>query len=70
MSNWLVKNMDPLNENIVSLLQNSSDHFTMSIWKDGKRFKTNNKQMWASARCTFLPPEGLRTCPPLKFTAW
>jgi len=30
-----MKNMDPLNDNVVSLLQNSSDTFTREIWKDG-----------------------------------
>ena len=33
---WLMKNMDPLNDNIVALLQASSDTFTREIWKDGK----------------------------------
>lgn len=33
---WLMKNMDPLNENIVSLLQCSQDPFMVQIWKDGK----------------------------------
>lgn len=33
---WLMKNMDPLNDNIVALLQTSSDAFTREIWKDGK----------------------------------
>jgi myosin protein heavy chain len=33
---WLMKNMDPLNDNIVALLQASSDWFTREIWKDGK----------------------------------
>ncbi len=33
---WLMKNMDPLNDNIVALLQSSSDQFTREIWKDGK----------------------------------
>lgn len=33
---WLMKNMDPLNENVVALFQNSSDPFVVSIWKDGK----------------------------------
>jgi myosin heavy subunit len=33
---WLMKNMDPLNDNIVALLQQSSDAFTREIWKDGK----------------------------------
>ncbi|CAL1262336.1 unnamed protein product, partial [Larinioides sclopetarius] len=31
---WLLKNMDPLNENIVSLLQSSQDPFVVHIWKD------------------------------------
>ena len=35
-SQWLVKNMDPLNENVVALLQSSGDSFVSSIWKDGK----------------------------------
>lgn len=33
---WLMKNMDPLNENVVSLLQNSSDTFVAAIWKDAE----------------------------------
>ncbi|KAI8119067.1 non-muscle, Myosin heavy chain [Lucilia cuprina] len=33
---WLMKNMDPLNENIVSLLQNSQDPFVVNIWKDAE----------------------------------
>lgn len=33
---WLMKNMDPLNENIVSLLQNSQDPFVCHIWKDAE----------------------------------
>ena len=33
---WLLKNMDPLNENVVSLLQASSDDFIRYIWKDGE----------------------------------
>jgi myosin protein heavy chain len=33
---WLMKNMDPLNDNVVSLLQTSNDPFTREIWKDGK----------------------------------
>ncbi len=31
---WLMKNMDPLNDNVVSLLANSSDTFVSSLWKD------------------------------------
>lgn len=33
---WLMKNMDPLNENVVQLMQNSTDQFLAGIWKDGK----------------------------------
>ena len=32
---WLTKNMDPLNENVVTLLQESSNDFMKMIWKDG-----------------------------------
>lgn len=35
-SQWLLKNMDPLNENIVALLQESSSEFIRTIWKDGQ----------------------------------
>ncbi|XP_046352831.1 myosin heavy chain, non-muscle-like isoform X4 [Haliotis rufescens] len=35
-ANWLLKNMDPLNENVVSLMQASSDNFVASIWKDAE----------------------------------
>uniref|UniRef100_A0A915BH58 Uncharacterized protein n=3 Tax=Parascaris univalens TaxID=6257 RepID=A0A915BH58_PARUN len=31
---WLMKNMDPLNDSVVLLLQNSSDSFVAAIWKD------------------------------------
>ena len=33
-SQWLMKNMDPLNDNIIALLQNSSDTFVGQLWKD------------------------------------
>lgn len=33
---WLMKNMDPLNENVVQLLQSSQDSFVCFIWKDGE----------------------------------
>lgn len=33
---WLMKNMDPLNENVVQLLQMSSDPFVTQIWKDAE----------------------------------
>ncbi|GMR60861.1 hypothetical protein PMAYCL1PPCAC_31056 [Pristionchus mayeri] len=31
---WLMKNMDPLNENVVALMQNATDPFVVNIWKD------------------------------------
>ncbi len=40
---WLMKNMDPLNENVVALLQNSSDPFVVSIWKDGQFRPLHNR---------------------------
>lgn len=33
---WRVKNMDPLNENVVQLLQASSDPLVVDLWKNGK----------------------------------
>jgi myosin heavy subunit len=33
---WLMKNQDPLNENIVALLQDSKDDFVKTLWKDGQ----------------------------------
>ncbi|CAF0851620.1 unnamed protein product [Didymodactylos carnosus] len=31
---WLMKNMDPLNDNVVALLQTANDPFTRDLWKD------------------------------------
>uniref|UniRef100_A0A7N9B1B1 Myosin heavy chain 11 n=1 Tax=Mastacembelus armatus TaxID=205130 RepID=A0A7N9B1B1_9TELE len=33
---WLTKNMDPLNDNVTSLLNNSSSQFIQELWKDGE----------------------------------
>lgn len=33
---WLMKNMDPQNENVLSLLQGSQDPFIVHIWKDAE----------------------------------
>ncbi|CAI4225395.1 unnamed protein product [Auanema sp. JU1783] len=33
---WLMKNMDPLNENVVQLLQNSTEPFVCGMWKDAE----------------------------------
>ncbi|XP_063055270.1 myosin-10 isoform X2 [Engraulis encrasicolus] len=34
---WLVKNMDPLNDNVASLLHQSSDHFISELWREVDR---------------------------------
>ncbi|KFZ52435.1 Myosin-10, partial [Antrostomus carolinensis] len=31
---WLMKNMDPLNDNVATLLHQSSDKFVAELWKD------------------------------------
>lgn len=36
-----MKNMDPLNENVVSMMQGSSDTFVSTIWKDGRECLTS-----------------------------
>lgn len=33
---WLTKNMDPLNDNVTSLLSNSSSQFVQDLWKDSE----------------------------------
>lgn len=32
---WLMKNMDPLNDNVATLLHQSSDRFVAELWKEG-----------------------------------
>ncbi|MBN3298254.1 MYH9 protein, partial [Amia calva] len=32
---WLMKNMDPLNDNVATLLNQSSDKFVSELWRDG-----------------------------------
>ncbi|XP_028311850.1 myosin-11-like isoform X1 [Gouania willdenowi] len=36
-ANWLTKNMDPLNDNVTALLNNSSSVFIQDLWKDVDR---------------------------------
>uniref|UniRef100_A0A8C7V055 Myosin, heavy chain 10, non-muscle n=1 Tax=Oncorhynchus mykiss TaxID=8022 RepID=A0A8C7V055_ONCMY len=33
---WLMKNMDPLNDNVATLLNQSTDKFVAELWRDGK----------------------------------
>lgn len=41
---WLMKNMDPLNDNVATLLHQSTDRFVAELWKDGK-------QLFNRSRC-------------------
>lgn len=36
---WLMKNMDPLNDNVATLLNQSTDKFVSELWKDGEFIK-------------------------------
>uniref|UniRef100_A0A8C8G426 Myosin-9 n=1 Tax=Oncorhynchus tshawytscha TaxID=74940 RepID=A0A8C8G426_ONCTS len=36
---WLMKNMDPLNDNVATLLNQSTDKFVSELWRDGKSHK-------------------------------
>ncbi|XP_037112079.1 myosin-11-like [Syngnathus acus] len=36
-ASWLTKNMDPLNDNVTTLLSNSSSNFIQELWKDADR---------------------------------
>lgn len=46
---WLTKNMDPLNDNVTALLNQSSDKFVADLWKDG--MNCNSKSvMWFKGR--------------------
>lgn len=35
-----MKNMDPLNDNVATLLHQSTDKFVAELWKDGKSFRS------------------------------
>ena len=49
---WLMKNMDPLNENIVQYLQASQDPFVCHIWKDGEWIFQSLKCSCAEEDCS------------------
>ena len=53
---WLMKNMDPLNENIVQQLRQSQDQFVCTIWKDGECHS-------AFSCCRLQAPRKLRRIP-------
>lgn len=74
-ANWLVKNMDPLNDNVVGLLANSQDTFVGNLWKDTCKadmcymshlFPTNLSPNLSHDPCEFhhlLQAAGLIYCP-------
>lgn len=37
-TSWLTKNMDPLNDNVTTLLSNSSSQFVQDLWKDSEAY--------------------------------
>lgn len=52
-----MKNMDPLNDNIATLLHQSSDKFVSELWKDGTLF----------ALCPLPPVAAAGLFPPLQW---
>uniref|UniRef100_A0A8C4V4P8 Myosin heavy chain 11 n=1 Tax=Falco tinnunculus TaxID=100819 RepID=A0A8C4V4P8_FALTI len=49
---WLTKNMDPLNDNVTSLLNQSSDKFVADLWKDG--MNRNSKSVISIHACFYI----------------
>lgn len=47
---WLIKNTDPLNDNITGLLAASSDDFTRMLWDDMASFETGRTRRGGSMR--------------------
>uniref|UniRef100_A0A452UPH8 Myosin-9 n=1 Tax=Ursus maritimus TaxID=29073 RepID=A0A452UPH8_URSMA len=62
---WLMKNMDPLNDNIATLLHQSSDKFVSELWKDGTPFAPTPCLPWSrkgSARTLLVTSLLLMPC--------
>lgn len=56
-SAWLTKNMDPLNDNVISLLNASSDKFVADLWKDGKALPAGAGEQAESSASSFRGPQ-------------
>ncbi|KAB5515057.1 hypothetical protein PHYPO_G00248750 [Pangasianodon hypophthalmus] len=58
---WLMKNMDPLNDNVTTLLNQSSDKFVSELWKDVDRIVGLDKVagMAESAHGAFKTRKGM-----------
>lgn len=39
-----MKNMDPLNDNVATLLHQSTDKFVAELWKDGESLKQRGRR--------------------------
>uniref|UniRef100_A0A8C6TI91 Myosin, heavy chain 14, non-muscle n=1 Tax=Neogobius melanostomus TaxID=47308 RepID=A0A8C6TI91_9GOBI len=48
-NDWLIKNMDPLNDNVASLLHQSSDHFVSELWKED--IQTLPREIFKNVKC-------------------
>ncbi|XP_049925259.1 myosin-11-like [Epinephelus moara] len=61
-ANWLTKNMDPLNDNVTALLNNSSSTFIQDLWKDVDRvvgLETMTKMSESSAPSSTKSKKGM-----------
>uniref|UniRef100_A0A8C2AKA7 Myosin, heavy chain 10, non-muscle n=1 Tax=Cyprinus carpio TaxID=7962 RepID=A0A8C2AKA7_CYPCA len=66
---WLMKNMDPLNDNVATLLHQSTDKFVAELWKDGKLFSFQVPSRFPETASFYdvsslheSPGEGIRCC--------
>uniref|UniRef100_A0AAY5KFZ1 Myosin, heavy chain 11b, smooth muscle n=1 Tax=Esox lucius TaxID=8010 RepID=A0AAY5KFZ1_ESOLU len=61
-ASWLTKNMDPLNDNVTALLNNSSNPFIQDLWKDVDRvvgLETITKMSESSAPAATKSKKGM-----------
>uniref|UniRef100_H2L596 Myosin motor domain-containing protein n=1 Tax=Oryzias latipes TaxID=8090 RepID=H2L596_ORYLA len=61
-ADWLTKNMDPLNDNVTALLNNSSSGFIQDLWKDVDRvvgLDTINKMSQSSVPTSTKSKKGM-----------
>ncbi|XP_062394116.1 LOW QUALITY PROTEIN: myosin-10 [Sardina pilchardus] len=58
---WLVKNMDPLNDNVASLLHQSSDHFISELWREVERIVGLDQVGGESSGTVSFGAAGLKT---------
>ncbi|XP_037646930.1 myosin-9-like isoform X1 [Sebastes umbrosus] len=56
---WLMKNMDPLNDNVASLLNQSTDKFVSELWKDVDRIVGLDKVSMSDAAGAFKTRKGM-----------